>query len=132
MSKSIRSATVAEQLLSVGAVAERLDTKPRFIRRLIAERRIEYHKVGRHVRIAESALAEFIEAGRVAPMPARSRGRAALCRASGVSGESVSSPSGRWQARYNLGSAANRLSGPRSGLNLQVSGIQGAGNRGDS
>jgi excisionase family DNA binding protein len=67
MSESIRSA-VAEQLLSVEAAAERLATKPRFIRRLIAERRIEYHKVGRHVRISESALAEFIEAGRVPPL----------------------------------------------------------------
>jgi excisionase family DNA binding protein len=68
MSKGIRLATVAEQLLSVEAAAERLDTTPRFIRRLIAERRIEYHKVGRHVRIAESALAEFIEAGKVPPL----------------------------------------------------------------
>jgi excisionase family DNA binding protein len=68
MSKHIRSAAVAEQLLSVEAVAERLDTTPRFIRRLIAERRIEYHKVGRHVRISESALAEFIEAGKVPPL----------------------------------------------------------------
>ena len=59
MSQDIRSATIAEQLLSVEAVAERLDTKPRFVRRLIAERRIEYHKVGRHVRISESALAAF-------------------------------------------------------------------------
>jgi excisionase family DNA binding protein len=67
MSKSIRSATT-EQLLSVEAAADRLDTTPRFIRRLIAERRIEYHKVGRHVRISESALAEFIEAGKVPPL----------------------------------------------------------------
>jgi excisionase family DNA binding protein len=65
MSKHIRSEASAEQLLSVEAAAERLDTKPRFIRRLIAERRIEYHKVGRHVRISESVLAEFIEAGRI-------------------------------------------------------------------
>jgi excisionase family DNA binding protein len=55
----------APALLSVEAVAERLDTKPRFVRRLIAERRIEFHKVGRHVRISERALAEFIAAGRV-------------------------------------------------------------------
>ena len=77
MSERIRSAAVAEQLLSVEAVAERLDTKPRFVRRLIAERRIEYHKVGRHVRISESALAEFIESGRVLPVSDRARGRAA-------------------------------------------------------
>ena len=67
MSERIQSAT-AEQLLSVDAAAERLATTPRFIRRLIAERRIEYHKVGRHVRISESALAEFIEAAKVPPL----------------------------------------------------------------
>jgi excisionase family DNA binding protein len=70
MSQHIRSETIAEQLLSVETAAERLDTTPRFIRRLIAERRIEYHKVGRHVRISESALAAFIEAGKVPPMTA--------------------------------------------------------------
>ena len=70
MSKGVRSDAIAEQLLSVEAAAERLDTTPRFIRRLIAERRIEYHKVGRHVRISESALAAFIEAGKVPPMTA--------------------------------------------------------------
>jgi excisionase family DNA binding protein len=59
---------VADQLLTVEEVAERMRTKPRFIRRLIAERRIEYAKVGRHVRISESALAAFIAAGRVQPM----------------------------------------------------------------
>jgi excisionase family DNA binding protein len=60
----------AEQLLSVEAAAERLDARPRFIRRLIAERRIEFVRVGRHVRISESALAEFIEAGKVPPLTA--------------------------------------------------------------
>jgi excisionase family DNA binding protein len=66
----------APVLLTVEAAAERLDTKPRFVRRLIAERRIEFHKVGRHVRISETALADFVEAGRVAPVTC-SRRRAA-------------------------------------------------------
>jgi excisionase family DNA binding protein len=57
----------APVLLTVEQAAERLNTKPRFIRRLIAERRIEFHRVGRHVRISERALTEFIEAGRVTP-----------------------------------------------------------------
>jgi len=57
-------------LLTVEAAAERLSTSPRFIRRLIAERRIEFVKVGRHVRISEFALAEFIDAGRVEPLTA--------------------------------------------------------------
>lgn len=57
-------------LLTVEAAARRLSTSPRFIRRLIAERRIEFVKVGRHVRITESALDEFIDAGRVEPLTA--------------------------------------------------------------
>ena len=57
-------------LLTVETAAERLSTSPRFIRRLIAERRIEFVKVGRHVRISEAALAEFIEAGKVSPLTA--------------------------------------------------------------
>ena len=58
----------ADQLLTVEEAAERMSTKPRFIRRLIAERRIEYVKLGHHVRISESALAAFIAARRVQPM----------------------------------------------------------------
>ena len=63
----------APVLLTVEQAAERLRTKPRFIRRLIAERRIEYHKVGRHVRISEQALAEFIENGRIVPVTSARR-----------------------------------------------------------
>jgi len=62
---------VGAQLLSVDQVAVRLDTSPRFVRRLIAERRIAFHRVGRHVRIAESDLVGFIDAGRVEPITVR-------------------------------------------------------------
>jgi len=62
--------SLAPPLLTVNQAAERLNTKPRFVRRLIAERRIEFHRVGRHVRISEAALAEFIKRGRVAPLSA--------------------------------------------------------------
>ena len=57
-----------DQLLSVDAVADRLGTSSRFIRRLITERRIEFVRVGRHVRISESTVAAFIEAGTVLPL----------------------------------------------------------------
>jgi excisionase family DNA binding protein len=60
------------RLLTVEAAAEQMSTSVRFIRRLIAERRIEFIKIGRHVRISESALAEFIQAGRVEPLTAGS------------------------------------------------------------
>ena len=59
-----------DRLLTVEAAAEHLSTSVRFIRRLIAERRIEFVKIGRHVRISESALADFIEAGRMEPLTA--------------------------------------------------------------
>ena len=57
-----------EQLLTIGEAAEVLRTTPRFPRRLIAERRIRFVKVGRHVRIPESALVEFVAAGVVEPV----------------------------------------------------------------
>jgi excisionase family DNA binding protein len=65
---AVRSRQLVERLLSVGEVAELLGTSERFPRRLIAERRIEFVRVGRHVRIPESALVEFIQAGRVEPL----------------------------------------------------------------
>jgi excisionase family DNA binding protein len=52
-------------LLTVEQTADRLNTTVRFVRRLIAERRIAYHKIGRHVRIAEADLNRLIAAGRV-------------------------------------------------------------------
>jgi excisionase family DNA binding protein len=63
----------APVMLTVQQVAERLNTEPRFVRRLIAERRIEFHKLGRHVRISEPALAAFIKAGRVPPVEGSGR-----------------------------------------------------------
>jgi excisionase family DNA binding protein len=55
--------TGSGRLLTVAEVAERLGTSERFPRRLIAERRIDYVKVGNHVRIAEGAVEDFIAAG---------------------------------------------------------------------
>ena len=56
-----------ERYLNVDQVAEVLGTTVRFPRRLIEERRIAYVKVGRHVRIPESAVQEFIKANTVQP-----------------------------------------------------------------
>lgn len=68
------SVAQVERLLTVAQVAELLGTTERFPRRLITERRIRFVHVGRHVRIPESALREFIAAGLVEPIIA---GRAA-------------------------------------------------------
>lgn len=65
------------RLLTVDQAAERLGTSVRFPRRLIAERRITFVRVGRHVRIPEEALDELIDAGTVAPIDRRRRRGAA-------------------------------------------------------
>lgn len=57
-----------EKYLSIREVAERLGTTERFPRRLIEERRIEFTRFGRHVRIAESVLNDYIAACTVAPI----------------------------------------------------------------
>jgi excisionase family DNA binding protein len=54
-----------DKLLTVEEAADRLGTSVRFVRRLVAERRIAHIKVGRHVRIAEADLINFVAAGRV-------------------------------------------------------------------
>ncbi|MEW2271958.1 excisionase family DNA-binding protein [Streptomyces eurythermus] len=59
---------MADRLLTVGEAAEQLGTGERFVRRLIAERRIRYIKLGRPVRIPESAVTEYIEARTVEPV----------------------------------------------------------------
>jgi excisionase family DNA binding protein len=62
-----------ERLLTVVEVAELLGTTERFPRRLIAERRIRFVRVGRHVRIPESAVRDFIAASTVEPVQVRWR-----------------------------------------------------------
>ena len=53
--------------LTVPEAAQYLNTTVRFVRRLIEERRIAFHRLGRHVRLAKADLDSFIEAGRVEP-----------------------------------------------------------------
>ena len=60
-----------DRLLTVAEVADLLGTTERFPRRLIAERRIAFVHVGRHVRVPESALRDFIAAGLVQPVAVR-------------------------------------------------------------
>lgn len=54
-----------DELLTAGQAGEYLQTGERFVRRLIAERRISYVKLGKYVRLKQSVLDAFIEAGRV-------------------------------------------------------------------
>jgi excisionase family DNA binding protein len=56
-----------DRLMTVDEAAGALNTTPRFVRRLIAERRICFHHIGRHVRISERDLEAYVRAGRVDP-----------------------------------------------------------------
>ncbi|MDX6307670.1 MAG: hypothetical protein QOI06_716 [Nocardioidaceae bacterium] len=56
-----------DELLTIEEVAERLHTSPRFVRRLVAERRIAFTKVGKFVRIHAVDVEAFVAAGRVEP-----------------------------------------------------------------
>jgi excisionase family DNA binding protein len=67
----------AGKLLTVAQAAERLGTSARFPRRLIAERRITFVRVGRLVRIPEPAIDEMIASGTVEPIDRRRRRGAA-------------------------------------------------------
>ena len=71
------SQTLVDRLLTVEQVAERLNVGERFVRRLIQERRIEVRRLGKHVRIRESAVEAFIEAGTVPALPRQTRRRVA-------------------------------------------------------
>jgi excisionase family DNA binding protein len=69
---------VNDKLLSKEEAARWLGVSPRFVRRLIDERRIPFTRlgpVGSHVRIAESDLRAFAEAGRVEPIQPAPSGR---------------------------------------------------------
>jgi excisionase family DNA binding protein len=68
--------TTNERYLTVKQAAAKLNTSERFPRRLIAERRITFVRVGRHVRIPESALDDLLADGTVEPVTRRDiRGR---------------------------------------------------------
>ena len=53
------------RLLTMEEVAERLNTTPRYVRRLVFERRIAYRKLGRYVRFHPDDVAEYVAATRV-------------------------------------------------------------------
>lgn len=71
--------TLDVDLLTVEQAAQRLGTPVRFVRRLVAERRVRFYKVGKYVRLHPADLAEFVNGGRVEPISsARRRGGAGV------------------------------------------------------
>jgi excisionase family DNA binding protein len=54
-----------DEVLTIEQAAARINMSERYVRRLVAERRIPFHKLGRSVRIKAVDLAAHVEAGRV-------------------------------------------------------------------
>jgi len=52
-------------LLDISQAAEQLNVTPRFIRRLIAQRRIDYLKIGKFIRFHPDDLNNWIEHQRI-------------------------------------------------------------------
>jgi excisionase family DNA binding protein len=71
-SRQRRSTTLNDpidlDMLTVEQAAQRLGTEVRFVRRLVAERRIRYYKVGKYVRFHPDDLTDYIRQGRVDPI----------------------------------------------------------------
>jgi excisionase family DNA binding protein len=63
------TASHRDRFLTIAEAAAVFNTSERFPRRLIAERRIEFVRFGRHVRIPERAIAAYVAAGTVDPLP---------------------------------------------------------------
>ncbi len=59
------------RLVDIDEAAHYLAVSPRFMRRLIAERRIEHHKIGRYIRFDTSTLDAWIAARTVPAHPRR-------------------------------------------------------------
>jgi excisionase family DNA binding protein len=56
---------VVPKLLTMDELAERLGVTPRHIRRLVADRRVPFLKVGRFIRFDPAAIAAWLDSQRV-------------------------------------------------------------------
>ncbi|MDT4933279.1 MAG: hypothetical protein QOK11_1171 [Pseudonocardiales bacterium] len=59
----------SEELLTIEEAAHRMNMSARHDRRLVQERRIAFHRLGRSVRIAPDDITAYVEASRVEPIP---------------------------------------------------------------
>ncbi len=57
-----------DEVLTIKQAAGRIKMSERYVRRLVADRRIPFHKLGRSVRIKAVDLAAHIDSGRVESM----------------------------------------------------------------
>lgn len=59
---------MSDELLTVDEAAQRMKMSARHVRRLVAERRIPFHKLGRSVRLDAADVLAHIESCRVEPI----------------------------------------------------------------
>ncbi len=74
-----RASRPLPELLDVEGVADALGVSVRYVRRLVAERRIPFIKWGRYLRFDADEIAEWIDQARVGAFnPAAAKGRRAV------------------------------------------------------
>lgn len=56
-----------DRMLTVAEAASAMRMSTRYVRRLVAERKIAFHRMGRSIRIAASDVADHVQSGRVEP-----------------------------------------------------------------
>ncbi len=66
---SIQKPPATSRPLTLVEAADWLNVSERYVRRLVAERRVAFHKVGHLLRFRVEDLQAFFEAGRVEPPP---------------------------------------------------------------
>jgi excisionase family DNA binding protein len=57
----------AAQLMTVGEAAEQMGVSARFVRRLVSERRISHHRLGRCLRLRRADVETYAAASRAEP-----------------------------------------------------------------
>ena len=58
-----RDLTTIEKLYTKSEAAAQLNVPVRFVERCVSQRRVRFIRVGRYIRIPESAIAELLTAG---------------------------------------------------------------------
>ena len=66
--RAVLEAPQATGFLDVGTLAERLGVTPRFVRRLVQERRVPFLKIGKFVRFDPREIEGWIDAARQPPI----------------------------------------------------------------
>ena len=60
--------TLPDGLLTIDEAAAVIKMSTRYVRRLVAERRIAFYRIGRSIRLAPDDLAAHVKSGRVEPI----------------------------------------------------------------